>query len=220
MNWWIAKNARGKRFLHMRRPGEPQNKPLALARVWSAAAWPVPAPGYALTGCQTAAGGQVFLLTELESRDWKELVRKLAQDKKALGADLIFQPGGRAGDTYRDRANQLVLEEGLSQAEAWGGRGGLALDAAPYQDLPGFAVGLARDWLKPGRLAIMPGLERLEAQLKQLAALSTDQVVERLPELHAYRALVFLLSAFDAHPLEPAARTALHLAPADELTGI
>lgn len=221
MNWWIKKNARGRLSLHMRSEGEAQAGVIPLERVWSAVVWPDSGQGYALTGCQAKQSKRAFLLSELQSREWKDLVRKLAQDKKALGAELIFHEGGKAGEAYRDRANQLDQDEGLTELESWGGRSGLCFDAAPYQDLPAFfAVGIARGWVSE-RLSMMPKLEVLKTQLSRLKSLSPDQVVEELPDLQAYRALVFLLSAFDAYPMQTnAARLPLTRQPADELTGI
>lgn len=197
-----------------------EGRDIALGRLWAAVVWPGQGPGYLLAAGQDDQGQHVYLLHESAQPDWPELTRKLAQARAALGLGLVLHEGGAAGNAFADRANRLASDEGLTPLEAWGERQTLGFSQAPWLEHGRFLVGLLRDAVASQRLTLMPGLDLLLGQMRQAQSLAPAQVVERLEELFALKALSMLLGAFDCwRQAKPGAGQKLELEPMDDRVG-
>ena len=191
----MAQVAHRKLEIFLEAEGAP---PTPLSRVWGAVVWPGLTTGYALVGAQEKTSGRIHLLAEAAERDWQELTRRLVSLGRGYTVTRWLQESGVLGNAFRDRANRLCREEMLTKPTGWGGFETLPLQSAPLQDIPQFALGQALGFIKGGQLVSGPGLELFENHLRDAAGKKAKVVVEEMPEsLFAFRALMFLLSAFD-----------------------
>ena len=193
---------------------------IALARVWAGLVWPEEAAGHLLVAGQASGNGHAYLVHEVRAASWPELVRKVAEARRALGVSQYLDQGGELAKAYRDRGNRLAREEALTELEPWGERHALCFTDAPHQATPRFLAGLAQDWLSRKRLTILPELSLTIAELKQAQGLGPGEVAERLAELPALRAVLMILAGFDAWSLAPAdSGQKLWLEPMDQVAG-
>ena len=109
----------------------------------------------------------------------------------------------------------------LTKPTGWGGFATIPLQAAPMQDTPEFALGLAMGFIKSGQLVSGPGLELFETHLREAGGKKAREVLEEMAEgLFAFRALVYLLAAFDIWQARDRSREQALDRTRDSLTGV
>ena len=172
--------------------------PAPLSRVWGAVIWPGNTKGYALVGAQEKTSMRVHLLAEAAERDWEELTRRMVDLGKSHKVSRWLHEGGGIGEAFRDRANRLCREEMLTKPTGWGGFETIPLQTAPFASDPDYALGMVSVFITHGHLVTGPGLGLFETHLREAAGKGHKEAREAMVEsLFAFRALVFLISAFD-----------------------
>lgn len=207
------------RKFYLSLPG--RSRPLELNRVWGALVWPEEQPGYLLVGAQAKADGKLFLATEHETTDWQDLARAAAAAVKAHQVSRLLHHGGPVAEAFRERAQRLVREEGLTGFDPAGRRLSLPITDAPHPDAPMYAAGVAKAWLEASRVITAGRLPVYTSQLAAAGSLRPDGVIEAMHgELYAFRALVMLISGLDLWRMEKVTATTPVAEPRDERTGI